>query len=125
MVTKKDIRPGKFMYHVHAFNGGYIKGWIEKIVITSYPEPTKYSGDALFAKALKHTSSGHVCEHEFSLDDANIIPNRYNHHRMFFTGKAARRYLNRITKGDLNPGEAIRTKMHWDWDYWWGDDGNS
>lgn len=101
-----ELRPGKTVYLVHAFGSGYMKGWVEKVVCTTGPEPCKYMPSSLFVGyEQKSTYSDRVLKRKFSVQDMGIIPNRYNHHRAFFTPRAAQRHLDRIQSGRLTPAE--------------------
>lgn len=101
-----ELRPGKTVYLVHAFGSGYMKGWIEKVVCTTNPEPSKYCPKSLFVGyEQKSKYSNRPLKLQFSVNDMGIVPNRYNHHRAFFTGRAAQRYLDRIQSGRLTLAE--------------------
>lgn len=101
-----ELRPGKSVYLVHAFGSGYMKGWIEKVVCTTGPEPSKHTPTSLFVGYEKMSKySSRPLKLQFSVNDMGIIPNRYNHHRAFFTGRAAQRYLDRIQSGGLTLAE--------------------
>lgn len=101
-----ELRPGKTVYLVHAFGSGYMKGWIEKVVCTTKPEPSKYTPTSLFVGYEKKSIYiDRVMKLQFSVHDMGIIPNRYNHHRAFFTPRAAQRHLDRIQSGALTLAE--------------------
>lgn len=112
MVKLEDIRPGRILYHVHAFVGGYLKGWVKQIKVTSLPYESEHT-KSLFADCVYDGKMHGPINTSFSLQDANVVPNHYNMHRLFHTGKAAQRYLDRIQAGKLTVEECDRLTSDW------------
>lgn len=114
-VKYADIKAGMTVYKVYAFPHRGASAWVEVYRVTGRPGPS------IVGKSKKHhfvpyydfnSLDGRRVERTFSVNDANVIPNHYNFHRLFHTRKAAERYAQRIRTGCLTAAERISTGRH-------------
>lgn len=92
-VKIEDLVDGAVIYKVTVW-GTYEKprSFIEKMVISGIPFHPKHMPTHLFCNY--RADAGHFAH--FSLDDSNIIPNKYNLHQAFTTSEEAYEYQSRI-----------------------------
>lgn len=109
-VKVSDIRQGVTLYEVMAFPHKSGDAWVKTFTVESMPglRNTK----SLFADRSEWLDNaplmGMKTRSYFSLKDCNIIPNKYNFHRVFHTLKAAQRYADRMKRGCLTADERKR-----------------
>jgi hypothetical protein len=82
-----DFKAGDAIYHVHAFplTG---KTYTEKCIVHSVGTKMSTGSPSMYVKPI-HS----MVAREISLLDANIIPNKYNSHRIFKTELEAEDYV--------------------------------
>lgn len=92
-VKIEDLVDGAVIYKVTVW-GTYEKprSFIEKMEISGIPFYLKNMPKNLFCNY--RTTEGHFTK--FSLDDSNIVPNKYNLHQAFTTIEEAHEYQSRI-----------------------------
>ncbi len=95
--TITSLRAGQTLYYVHHLGP---KSFIFTYLLTSRAtvSPCIYSFDGFITcygrmRLDDRRLSAHASE--FSLTDANIVPNRYNKHRAFYSRKRAQTYLKK------------------------------
>lgn len=93
----RDIKAGKTMYYAHVLNDcSYVTKMVAKERPKAYRSKTKYGVDLngeLFVKVKEYSDIlDEWIESEISLRDANVVPNTYNKHRLFFSRRRAETY---------------------------------
>lgn len=96
MIAKlEDVKHGNVLWYATIYTiQGFKKAHIERYEIVG--EVYQTDGGSIFCNCYKDYSN-HVTE--FSLKDANIIPNNYNEHRVFTTEGEAYSYVGSIFAG--------------------------
>ena len=103
----KNIKAGKTVYYVHALGEN---SFTIKYLVTGRPktyrfEHVKSLSDSLFVPSRYVFRDGTIAKIEstFSLMDANVQQqNDYNKHRLFFSRKAANRYVELCKHHTIN-----------------------
>ena len=95
-VTREDqLEVGVVVFYVHKFRPGKcVNGFISKCVVLSKPYTHSFmsGGVTRFADYMNLGSDSNYKSH-FSLEDSGVVPNTYNHHRLFTNKAAAEAYL--------------------------------
>lgn len=84
-MNQKNLKAGRVVYYVHSLGAD---SYMTRYVLTGRPTPSGF----IYYGPSKYDY--------FSLKDCNVIPNKYNKHRLFFKEKAAKRYLEEQFKTD-------------------------
>lgn len=103
-----ELKAGVTVYKVYAFPHRDASAWIEVYRVTGRPGPSIVgkSKKSHFVPYYDFNSfTGCRVDRSFSVGDANVIPNKYNFHRLFHTRKSAARYAQRIRTGCLTAAE--------------------
>lgn len=96
VIDHSKIEVGLVVYYVHKFRSRST-GFIYKYVTLSKAYNSR--GIGLFAKTMNLDKDSNF-KSSISLNDCGVIPNKYNHHRLFTNRAAAEEYLN---SGEYNP----------------------
>lgn len=99
---QKSLRQGQTVYRVSSLGAS---SFVEKLVLTGRPyilfdlfgDPSPFQPVKKFSVFYK----GKSYKSEFSLEDSNVIPNRYNNHRLFTSKKKAESYLKLCKLGGV------------------------
>ncbi len=94
------LKQGKTVYYVYAFPEQQI-AFIETSVIMGAPYWVEWdlvNGGAWFVPCHFYPDclNGEFWSDTFSLQDGNIIPNDYNHHKVFTSRRKAQSYVKSI-----------------------------
>lgn len=96
-----SLRQGQTVYSVHALGR---QSYVTKYMLLSRPYYT--SSGALFIKSRWMLEGDTILgkeffDDDFSLQDCNVIANRYNDHRLFTSRKSADTYLAMCKSGTV------------------------
>lgn len=97
-MNQKNLKAGRVVYKVYALGGS---SYITRHELTGRP-----------VNGFVRYGSGEL--DYFSLKDCNVIPNKYNKHRLFFKEKAAKRYLEECQRYS----KWVSPDNSWDFDDW-------
>jgi hypothetical protein len=99
----EQIKIGKRYYYTHALGKN---SFVYSFIITSTPYNSHNIG--LFVDTKNRVRSylfnrrSYTVKSSISLQDANVVPNTYNLHRLFNVRKEATAYKQKAIKGDLD-----------------------
>jgi hypothetical protein len=104
--TIESLRAGQTVYLVHALGKA---SFVNKSTITGKPT-CKRNGRKFhhpffsisYFSDISYLSENFKIENDLSTKDCNLIPNSYNHHRLFYSRKKAQRYLNRCLTENID-----------------------
>ena len=99
-VKIEDLKDGAVIWKVTVYGDFEIRSFVECMLIIGEPFKSKYTSPELFCKyKIIHPKHNYITD--FSLRDANIIPNTYNVHQAFTTREEANAYNERFQNPSL------------------------
>ena len=107
---QSDVTVGNTLYAaLILINGnGEFYNHIEKVVITTEPQPKGKNNDLFAVCTITEINSDYHKENDlFSLEDHGIIPNSYNLHKTFTDLESAEKYVEVFMNNDIMNMESI------------------
>jgi hypothetical protein len=100
-VKFEDLKDGAIIYKVTVWGDFEVRAFAQAMLIIGEPYESKLTAPELFCR-FKVIDQKHHYITDFSLRDANIVPNTYNLHQAFTTREEANAYLERILNPDFH-----------------------
>lgn len=94
-VNLSTVRQGRTLIFVHALGSA---SYLETVFVTGKPFVLKLTGSICIPVKRISVIDGTTYDSVYSALDMNIIPNKYNNHRAFFSRKKALNYLEYCLK---------------------------
>jgi hypothetical protein len=104
--TVKSLRQGQTVFYVTALGANsYITQYLlmDKPYLEDALDICEKKEDRLFISAkLFSETINELIESEFSLKDCNVVPNRYNRHRLFYSKGKAKTYCQKCIDENID-----------------------
>lgn len=94
-----NVRQGRTVYCVFALGRS---SHITTMFITGKPFVFRAAQGSYRSIRIPSNNVGTNIDNAFSAKDVNLIPNKYNKHRAFFSSRKAKRYLEKCISENIN-----------------------